>query len=134
MSRYEKQAWFNLGVLGLAIATFCVLLPILGVQRAAGAFGLLGLLGFSPLFYTATKRNPHVISDERDQMIQSKTWVIAYSVFWVVFVGGSMAVWAVYRSQGSISVNVLPMFPLVGWIVLTLVQSLVTLLQYGRGK
>jgi hypothetical protein len=134
MSRHEKEAWFNLAVLGLAIATFFALLSFLGVQRAIGAFSLLGLLGISPIFYLTRKRNSQVVSDERDQMIHSRTWVIAYSVFWVVFVGGSMTVWAIYRNQGHISVDILPMFPLVGWIVLTLVQSVVTLVQYGWGK
>jgi len=134
MSLHEKQAWFNLAVLGLAFATFAVLAPFAGVQRATAAFGWLGLLGFSPIIYVSRKRNRQVVADERDQAIQARTSVIAYSVFWVVFVGGSMTVWALFRDRGSISVNVLPLFPLVGWIVLTLVQSVATLIQYGQGK
>ncbi len=134
MSYHEKQAWFNLAVVGLAMATFFVLLPLFGVQRALGAFGWLGLLGLSPLFYRAKKGNSQVVSDERDYLIQSKAGLIAYSVFWMVFVGGSMGVWALYRDHGYISVDILPVFPLVGWVVLTLVQSVATLVQYGRGK
>jgi hypothetical protein len=134
MSYQEKQARFNLAVLALTLSTFLVLLPFLGVQRSMAAFAWLGLLGFSPILYVMQKRNSQVVSDERDLMIQSRTWVIAYSVFWLVFVGGSMTLWAIYRNQGYISVNILPMFPLVGWIVLTFVQSVATLSQYGQGK
>ena len=135
MSRYEKHAWFNLAVLAVTLAAFIVLLLFVGMQeRSMAAFGLLGLLGFSQFFYLPRKRDSQIVSDERDQSIQLRTMLTAYTVFWVVFVGSSIAVWAIYRSEGFIPVHILPIFPLVGFMILTLVQSIMTLVQYGRGQ
>ena len=135
MSRYEKHAWFNLAVLAITAAAFFVLFLFVGMQeRSFAAFGLLGLLGFSQFFYLPRKRDSQIVADERDQSIQLRTMLTAYTVFWVVFVGGSVAVWAIYRSEGFIPVYILPIFPLVGFMILTLVQSVMTLVQYGRGQ
>jgi hypothetical protein len=134
MSYHEKLAWFNLAVIGLAVLTFLALIPVFGAKPASGAFGFLGLLGFSPLLFKPRATSLQTLSDERDRAIQAKAVVIAYSIFWVVFVGGSMGVWALYQDRGSIPVDILPMFPLVGWMLLTSVQAVATLIQYARGK
>ena len=114
MSRHEKSSWFNLAVVGVTLVTFLALLPLLGFPRALGAFCLLGCLGLVGIGRFAGKLR--VVSDERDRQIQSDAGMIAYSVFWLAFVGGSMGLWFVYRHQGSIPTNILPLFPVVaGW-------------------
>jgi len=50
MYRNLFVAWYCLGVLALAFATFVVLMPFIGADRAVGGFGFLGLLGFLPIF------------------------------------------------------------------------------------
>jgi len=133
MLRQERSAWLSLSILGLATITFCVLLFIVGFNRATGAFGLLGLTGLIPLV-THTDQRRNVEFDERDATIQASAVRLAYSVFWVVFVGASMGLWAVYQGRGVLPVQVLPLFPMVGWMVVTLVQSITILVLYARGR
>ena len=133
MVRQERNAWLSLFLLGVAIATFCVLIYVVGIQRATGAFGLLGLLGLIPAVPRSGRQNL-VPFDERDKLIQSNSVQIAYVVFWVAFVAASMTLYLHYQSRGVLPVQILPLFPLVGWMVLTLVQSIATLVQYARGR
>lgn len=134
MSRYEKTSWYNLAVVGAAVVAFAAFIPFWGWTHALGAFGLLGFLGLAPMITRGRKANATVIADERDQLIKSQAGLIAYWVFWLAFVSASMGLWAFFQSQGSIPVNILPLFPLVGGVLMTLVQSLVTVIQYQRGK
>jgi len=133
MLRQEKSALLNLAIIGLACPIFCVLWFVLGIHRATGAFGLLGLSGLIPAV-THSDRRGNVLFDERDAMIQANSVRIAYAVFWILFVGASMGLWAIYEGQGTLPVQVLPLFPLGGWIVVTLTQSIATLVQYARGR
>ena len=134
VSRWEKQAWFNLFVVLLACAGFAIGIPWLGVHRAAGAFGLLGLMGLTPLFAWVGRGNREVICDERDHTIHSRSTVVAFAIFWLTFVGSCMIPWYLYQQQGTISINILPAIVLIGWIVFVLTQSLALLVQYRRGR
>jgi hypothetical protein len=133
MLRQERSAWLSLFILGLAITAFGVLSFILGVHRASGAFGLLGLLGLVPVL-NRPGSGDNAPFDERDALIQANSVRIAYAVFWVVFVVASTGLWASYQSRGLLPVEILPLFPMVGWMVVTLVQSIATLVQYARGR
>jgi hypothetical protein len=74
MSAMQKFAWFNLAVIALTLVAILSLLPFLG-KGALGGFGFLGLIGFGPLFF---RRKPgQVLTDERDQLIQRRSWVLA---------------------------------------------------------
>jgi hypothetical protein len=79
MTATQKHAWFNLVIVLVCVSVVTALIPQLGVQRALGGFGILGLLGFGPLFYW--RRAGGVVIDERDGLIQVRSWVIAYVVF-----------------------------------------------------
>jgi hypothetical protein len=133
MVRQERIAWLSLSVISLALVTFGALSFVIGPGRAIGAFGLLGLLGLIPAFYPPGKRAPAQF-DERDNAIQAKSVLVAYSVFWLVFVSAGMTLYLAYQERGAVPVQVMPLFPFVGWMVVTLVQSVATLIQYARGR
>jgi len=140
MNRSQKIARFNLIVIltalilsGTAIcaAYFAVGLPI---QRAFGGFGFMGicgLMGLSPLLYK--KERDKVGFDERDQLINYRAVLAAYSVFWLVFTAACTIPWWIIGPSGSISVNVLPIMLFGIGITLVLAHSLVILVQYGWG-
>jgi len=140
MNRAQKIARFNLiviltalilSVTAIGVIYFAIGLPI---QRAFGGFGFMGitgLMGLSPLLYK--KERDKVSLDERDQLINYRAVLVAYSVFWLVFTAACMIPWWIIGPSGSISVNVLPIMLFGIGITLMLVHSLVILVQYGWG-
>jgi len=138
MNRAQKIARFNLVVISIALVLsitaigvtyFAVGLPI---QRALGGFGFIGicgLAGLSPLLY---KKEPGSVNfDERDLLIHKKASMRAYSFFWFLFVLAAMIPFFLLGPKGTISVNYLPAMVFGGMFTVTLVQSIVTLKQYG---
>jgi hypothetical protein len=130
MNASQKFAWFTLGVVGLTVVLVLLLIPVLG-HRAQGAFGLLGLLGFTPLFFL--QHRGEVVQDERDVQIRQSSLTIAYSVFWVLFVMGAMTAPAVYGWNGSVPVPMVLGAVWCGLIVVQGVMALAILIQYRRG-
>lgn len=131
MNASQKEAWFNLAVVLLTVVIVGALLPLIG-KGAYGGFGLLGFLGFGPLFFR--KRHGAVVLDERDAQIRQRSLVAAYAVFWVLFVLAAMTAPAVYGWDGSVPVALVMASVFCGMIVLTAVSSLATLIQYGRSR
>jgi hypothetical protein len=138
MNRMQKIAWFNLIVtslaLGLSIAAFGVAYFIFGLPtcRAAGGFGFIGIMGFcglSPVLFRKDKSK--VQFDERDTAIQRKAVGFAYAIFWVLFVAAAMIPWFIIGPNGNITVNYLPWMVFGGMCVVMLLQSIVTLNEYG---
>src|SRR5207249_2527556 len=74
MNASQKFAWFTLGVISLAVVTVLALFPVLG-RASWGGCGLLGFLGFSPLFFL--RRGGKVLLDERDGLIWQRSLGIA---------------------------------------------------------
>src|ERR1700730_3421698 len=104
MSRMQKFAWFNLAVIALTLLVVLSLLPFLG-YRAMGGLGCLGLIGFGPLFFR--KKPGQVVADERDHLIQWRSWIFAYALFWGIFVLVAVVVSAmVYGEDGAVPVSV----------------------------
>src|SRR5436309_11716991 len=102
VSATQKFAWFNLAVIVLTLGVVLALLPFLG-KGALGGFGFLGLIGFGPLFFR--KKPGQVVIDERDQLIQRRSWVLAYSLFWVAFVLAAVLLSPlVYGQEGAMPV------------------------------
>ena len=137
MNRAQKIARFNL----IVIAASCVLSGVavgisaifVGMPKALGGLGLMGicgLMGLSPFLFR--KKQGQVSFDERDELIQKKAMLIAYTTFWISFVSACMIPWFIIGPSGSISVNALPFIVLGGFIILMLVQSVAILIQYGR--
>ena len=140
MNRFQKLARFNLIVILIALTLSVIAVSVfyfvvdLPIRRAFGGFGFMGitgLMGLSPILYK--KERGKVSFDERDQLINLRAVLAAYSVFWLVFTAACMIPWSIIGPSGSISVNVLPIMLFGIGITLMLVHSLVILIQYGRG-
>lgn len=129
MSVLQKRAWYNLAVVLGSLLVVIGLIPVLG-RGAQGGFGLLGLLGVSPLLFRA-KRG--VQCDERDAQINQRSVIVAYSVFWLVFVATCVALPVFYGWQGSVPVALVQSSVFVGMMLVVGVTALATLVQYGRG-
>jgi hypothetical protein len=132
MSAVQKQAWYCLVIVCLALLTVMALAPMLGLQRAQGGFGILGFLGFTPLFFLR-RRAGVVVCDERDSVIQLRSWMLAYSVFWLVFVAACMAALYKYGSSGAVPVVLVVSSPWWGLSLVFGVSSFASLVQYGWG-
>lgn len=81
MNALHKVAWTELIVSFTALSTALLLSPWLGDQ-AAGAFGILGLLGICPLFFLFNKKN-EVVSDERDREIGLRSKSFGFATAWM---------------------------------------------------
>jgi hypothetical protein len=128
----QKWAWFNLAVIVAALVTVLSLWPFLG-KGALGGFGFLGLIGFGPLFFR--KKSGRVLTDERDTLIQTRSWVLAYSLFWAVFVIAAVILSAVaYGQDGAVPVWVVQSSVFCGFMLVYALASLATLLQYAGGS
>jgi hypothetical protein len=130
MSALQKQAWYNLVVVVGSLVVVLGLIPVLGRGAMAG-FGFLGLLGLTPFLFR--KGEGKVLCDERDQLINQRSAIGAYSVFWLLYVAACMGLPAVYGWNGSVPVPVVMSSVFAAWILFSLIHSLATLVQYGRG-
>ncbi|HEY7331130.1 MAG TPA: hypothetical protein VH592_26075 [Gemmataceae bacterium] len=132
MSAMQKFAWFNLAVIVFALLVVFSLMPFLG-SRAMGGFGFLGFLGFAPLFFR--KKPGKVLFDERDQQIQLLSFILAYSVCWVVFVLAAVYLsTAVYGENGAVPVVVVQWSVMCGFMLMQAVGSIAILVQYAGGS
>ena len=132
MSPMQKFAWFNLAVIALTLLVVFSLLPFLG-YRAMGGLGCLGLIGFGPLFFR--KKPGQVLTDERDHLIQARSWIVAYALFWVVFVLAAVVLSAVvYGEDGAVPVSVVRMSVAWGFMLVYGLASLAILAQYAGGS
>jgi len=140
MSTSQKQAWFSLTIVLVSVGGVLALAPVLGIQRAQGSLGLLGFSGLTPFLFRKgltpflfRKRPGIVVADERDGLIQVRSWVIAYSVFWVAFVSTCVAALRYYGPSGAVPVFLVGISPFYGLILVLGVSSIATLVQYGWG-
>jgi len=131
MSALQKFAWFNLAVIGLTLAAVLLLLPFMG-KGALGGSGFLGFMGFGPLLF---RRKPgQVAIDERDILIQLRSWVVAYSLFWVVFVLAAVLLSPlVYGQEGAVPVWIVQISVFCFFIIVYGLASIAILVQYAGG-
>ena len=130
MNASQKEAWFNLAVVLSVLAIMAIMVPFLG-KGALGGFGFLGLLGFSPIFFR--KRQGAVVLDERDAQIRLRSQFCGHLVVWLLFVVAAVTTPVVYGWDGSVPVALVMMSVFCGMMVLYMVSSVATLIQYGRG-
>jgi hypothetical protein len=132
MSAWQKVAWFNLAVIASSVVLVLALVPVLGTTRAQGGLGLIGLLGFAPLF--SRRGSGVVIEDERDQMIRLRSVLIGYSIFWLAFVAGCMSLPVLYGWNGLVPVSVVLLGVWYGMMVVVGVTAVATLVMYRLGS
>ena len=133
MSRLEKHAWFNIGVLVVTCALFAVALPHIGLLAASGCLGLCGLWGLAPyLFYPKGKMGAAL--DERERAITRRAWTVGHAMFWLLFVGSFMLAWLLHRG-GNVTVpaDTLPLMVVAAWMLVVLVTSLAMLVLCQTG-
>lgn len=96
MNASEKVAWTELIVSVMAAVVVLSLYPWIG-NAALGGFGLLGLLGITPLFLR--KRGNQIVSDERDQEIEKRSSWFGFGTAWVTMLISLVAVtmWHSYQ-------------------------------------
>ncbi len=138
MNRMQKIAWFNLIVillaLGFSVIAFSIGYFIFGApaRQAAAGFGFIGIMGFSGLSPVLFRKDKSKVQfDERDTAIQRKAVGFAYAIFWVLFVAAAMIPWFIIGPNGTITTNYLPWMVFGGMFVVMLLQSIVTLNEYG---
>ena len=131
MSLAQRQALFNLAIILTSVLLVLVLTPVIGVRRAQGSFGFLGLLGLGPFLFR--KRAGAVFFDERDVMIQFRSWAIAYAIFWVAFVAVCVLAPFTFGSSGFVPVELVQSSVWYGFIMVWGISAFATLVQYRRG-
>ena len=132
MSPLQKFAWFNLAVIGFSTLVVLSLMPFLG-YRSLGGLGFLGFLGLGVLYFR--KRPGQVTMDERDNLIMTRSLILAYALFWVVFVLSAVFVSPLlYGQDGSVPVVLVQMGVAWGFMLWYAVQSIAILVQYAGGQ
>ncbi|MGD0785687.1 MAG: hypothetical protein ABR969_07715 [Sedimentisphaerales bacterium] len=138
MNRIQKIAVFSLVVLGCTLLITAISMGLSyhyhGWPKAAKCFGwmsLSGLAGLSPLFIK--KDSGAVACDERDKLITRTAVLIglAASYLWFCLVGSMFAFLfepVLFKTLG------LPIMILGGAFIVVIVQSIMILVQYGRGN
>lgn len=133
MSPMQKFAWFNLAVIAFTLILVLSLLPFLGYRAAMGGLGCLGLIGLTPFFFR--KKPGQVLTDERDHLIQRRSWILAYALFWVLFVLAVVVLTAgVYGQDGAVPVSVVQLSVAWGFMFVYAVASIAILVQYAGGS
>ena len=137
MTRAQKFALFNVVVISVVVvltgATVGVLAVTIGMPRAWGGLGVMGLfgvLGLSPFLFR--KGRDVVDFDEREVLINYRAVLAAYSLFFPAFTLACMIPWFVTGPGGTIPANVLPMMLGGVCLGLTFVHSAAVLIQHGR--
>jgi hypothetical protein len=125
MSRLEKNAWFNIGVLAATCSIFALAYPHIGGQPASAAFALLGLLGFAPYL---PKGKVSETLDERERGISRRAKATAFGVFWAIFIISFMLVWSLnFGGNITVPADFLPLVVLTAGMLFTLAYSITVL-------
>lgn len=138
MNRLQRIAWFNLIVILIALSLSAITIGVfyfvvgMPIRRALGGFGLIGICGLTALSPILYKKEPgRVEFDERDLLIRRRASLGAYTIFWALFVLAAMIPFFVLGPDGAVSVKYLAAMVFGGMVTVGLVQSIVTLEEYG---
>ncbi len=142
MNKVQRETWIML-LLVVPMWAICGQLPILLVYIEGPKFlhlfsfacatmigGLSWLLIL--LFNRKWKRKAKIEFDERDKLILIKSTLAGYIVLWIYFIAACIYVWLTTSPDRSVSDNVMPIVNVEGIAVFIFVQSVTTLIQYGR--
>jgi hypothetical protein len=130
MGNQQRWALFNVTIAVITLILFFSACSALGPLRARGLLGLIGFSGFAPLLFR--KKKGEIWGDERDRLIQLRASQIGFGLFWFLFVVGLMSAYAFLHNTPAISIEVLPMIVLCGWLAFILCQGVTLLLLYRK--
>lgn len=138
MNRQQKIAWFNLVVIAGCVALAVSMTVRFAFQHGfPSAFGGMGFLGFACLIALGPvlfrKKRGQVAFDERDVMIERRAIRYGTTVAYFYFVIVCIVTWLVVGFDSKVSSGVLPMLVVGGFLVVNIVQAIVTLVEYRRG-
>jgi hypothetical protein len=75
-----------------------------------------------------------VLTDERDHLIQWRSWILAFALFWVVFVlAAALLSPLVYGQDGAVPVWVVQTSVFCGFMFVYALASVAILAQYAGG-
>jgi hypothetical protein len=131
ISPAQRQAWFNLVIILVSLITVLALTPTLGFRRAHGGLGILGFMGLGPFLFR--KKLGKVFMDERDVLIQTRAWAVAYGVFWMVFIAVCVSAPFTFGSSGVVPVALIQTSVWYGFMIVWGVAAIATLAQYRWG-
>jgi len=130
MSVMQKLAWFQLAVIALALVVVLALLPFLGSGALLG-FMLLWLMWFGPFLFR--KKADDVAADARGAAIERRSWVLAYTLYWVVFLlVATILPPLIYGPQGAVPVWIVQVSVLSGFMIVYAIASIAILVQSAR--
>ena len=135
MSPQQKKAWFSLCIVATACASFALLAFTVNVQTGMAAMSLLALLALQPMMERKWRKSSEVVYDERDRFIARRAKLIGFCASYLAFVLANMVPWfVVHLGQGheEVSVHLLVMPVLAGWVVAISGTSIAALVFYGR--
>ena len=136
MNKYQKDAWFTLIVLGLAlglsITTVLVLHFVMKMSwhSSMAGFGFIGIMGFSRIRPSLFKKDKQGL-DERDLLIKQRAMMMSYWTLWPLLVLAAMVPFAILGPDGKISVLYLAYMVFGGMYWVFLIHSIVILEEYG---
>ena len=135
----EKQAWLTLAAATAALTLFFVLVALVGLGSrsvAPAAFGLLGLVGAARRIGRRERQAGKVVMDERDHEIERAATLLAYSVFWALFVGMAIGPFFLLGHGAIMRVPsyALAFTPLVAVCIFHAVSSVTIIVLYRRGS
>jgi hypothetical protein len=142
MNRFQKLAWFQLGVVGI-VTVASIILMALFVRKYEYEFleawwigsgyptPLLVLTVLAPVFIRKKKRQ--IDFDERDLMIDRRAMVIAFGTTYVFFIGVCFTTWVAAGFDKPIPAYWLVRIVLGGWVTSVVAHALTTIICYGWG-
>ena len=154
MNKIQRVAWIGL----ILIIAWVIIsqLPILAIYLEGPSFlysfslapeepSFLHLFSFASLtiigglswllllFFNKTRnKKVKVEFDERDKLILIRSTLVGYIVLLIYFIVACIYTWLSAAPGCSVSVNVMPIVIVEGIAVFIFVQSVTTLIQYGR--
>ena len=131
----QKSAWFSLAVTAAVCLGFAVVALIVDVRTATACMAILALLALKPRLFGRKTKKGEVLFDERDQFIAKRAALAGFTASYLTFVIACMAIWGVaYLAQGleEVSVHVLILPVLAGWVVAEAAHAVAVLVLYGR--
>jgi hypothetical protein len=131
------MAWMTVICVGIAFILSIIAVTILyfkiGFPRASGGLGFMGLSGLAGLAPVVFKKEKGAVElDERDRMIQLQATKAGFAASYGVFGILAMGIWTVKGHDQLIDINILPQIWMTAFITAFFVQSLTTLILYGK--